>query len=309
MKKLLSLVLLLFVLIVCLTGCGKGEKQQDLKAKYNIYYLDTKSLGIVSETYEPTGTTKEELVEELLRALKTEPQNVVYKRAMPDTVAIKEYTFSEDKSLTINFEASYGELKGISEVLCRATIVKTLSQIPGLDYIIFNVNGQPLIDSNGMKIGLMTKDDFIETIGAQTNYKVTLYYAAEGGETLVDTTTVIEYSGSGSIEEIIINQLINGPISLGMYKAIPDGTTLLNVNSREGICYVDFNEKFLEPIPGISEEATIYSIVNSLAELPDISKVQFMINGKLLESFHDFSPFNGFLERNLEILEPESKIR
>ncbi len=300
---------MLIVFAVILTGCGKSGKQENLKAKYNIYYLDTKSSGIVSESYEPTGTTREDLVEELLRALKTDPKNIVYKRAMPDTVQLKEYSFSDDNSLTLNFEAGYSELKGISEVLCRATIVKTLSQIPGVDYIIFNVNGQPLIDSNGIKIGLMTKDDFIETIGAETNYKVTLYFAAEGGETLVATDTVIEYTGSGSIEEIIINQLINGPISLGMYKTIPEGTTLLNVNSREGICYIDFNEKFLDPLPGISEEATIYSIVNSLAELPDISKVQFQINGNLVEKFREYSPFNGFFERNLEILEPDSKSR
>ncbi len=307
MKKLLGLSLLLFILMVALAGCGKNGKQENQKASYNIYYLDTKSSGIVSESYEPTETTKEALVEELFRALKTEPKNMVYKRALSDTIAMKEYFFSDDNSLTINFEANYSELKGIPEVLCRATIVKTLSQIPGVDYIIFNVNSQPLIDSNGIKIGLMTAGDFIETIGAETNYKVTLYYGAEGGETLVATNSVIEYTGSGSIEEIVINQLINGPIALGMYKTIPEGTTLLNVNSREGVCYIDFNEKFLDPIPGISEEATIYSIVNSLVELPDISKVQFQINGKLVEKFRDYSPFNGFFERNLDIIEPGSK--
>lgn len=307
MKKLLGIGLLLLIFTLILTGCSKDGKQNNLKTVYNIYYLDTKSSGIVSESYEATGTTKEELVEELLRALKTDPKNVVYKRAMPDTVTIREYSFSVDDSLTINFETNYSELKGIPEVLCRATIVKTLSQIPGVDYIIFNVNSQPLIDSNGIKIGLMTDDDFIETIGAETNYKVTLYYASEGGEKLVATNSVIDYSGSGSIEEIVINQLINGPTELGMRKTIPDGTTLLNVNSREGVCYIDFNEKFMDPIPGVSEEAIIYSIVNSLAELPDINKVQFQINGKLVDTYHDFSPFNGFLERNLDIILPDSK--
>ena len=307
MKKLLGMSFLFLIISVILTGCGKDGKQENLKAKYNIYYLDTKSSGIVSESYEPAGTKKEELVEEFLRALKTEPKNMVYKRALPDSISIKEFSFSEDKSLIINFEANYSELKGLPEVLCRATIVKTLSQIPGVDYIIFNVNSQPLIDSNGIKIGLMRDEDFMEAIGAETNYKVTLYYAAPGGETLVATNTVIDYTGSGSIEEIVINQLINGPIALGMYKTMPEGTTLLNVNSREGVCYVDFNEKFLDPLPGISEEATIYSIVNSLAELSDISKVQFQINGKLVEKYRDFSPFSGFFERNLDIVEAGSK--
>ncbi len=308
MKKLSGLCLILFILTAFFTGCDKKDNgQDDKKAYYNIYYLNTKASGIASESYAPVKATREELVEELLNALRKEPENVVYKKALPDTVTIREYNFNEDGSLTINFEANYNELKGIPEVLCRAAIVKTLSQIPDVDYIKFNVNSQPLIDSNGTQIGLMTDEDFIESTGAATSYKVILYFAAEGGKTLVASDKVIYYTGNGSIEETIINQLINGPTELGMHKTIPEGTTLLNVNSREGICYVDFNEKFRNVIPDISAEATIYSIVNSLVELPGINKVQFQINGALVETFHDLKDFNGFFERNLDIINVSSK--
>ncbi len=306
MKKWMYAILLL--LTALLTGCNRNGSSSQIDSNiYKIYYIDSKTSGIVSEAYEPMGTTKEELVVELLMMLKSEPKNMVYRKAVPDIVTVKDYEFSNQDSLTISFDPNYSELKGIPEVLCRAAIVKTLSQIPGLEYIKFSVNGQPVIDSNGVQIGLMTDEDFIESTGTEINYKVILYFASEDGKSLVSTNSVIYYTGSGSIEEMVINQLINGPTEIGMQNTIPSGTTLLNVTAKDGICYVDFNEKFLEAMPAITDKVTIYSIVNSLVELPNINKVQFLINSSIRETFRENTSFDGFFERNLEIVEEGSR--
>lgn len=305
MKKWIYVMLL--VITALLTGCNRDGSNSQAKSNIKIYYIDSKTSGIVSEAYEPMGTTKEELVVELLVRLKTEPENMVYRKAIPDNVTIKDYEFSNPDSLTISFDSTYSELKGIPEVLCRAAIVKTLSQIPGLEYIKFNVNGQPLIDSNGVQIGLMTDEDFIENTGTEINYKVVLYFASEDGKSLVSTDSVIYYTGTGSIEELVINQLINGPTEIGMRNTIPTGTTLLNVTAKDGICYVDLNEKFLETMPEVTDKVTIYSIVNSLVELPNINKVQFLINSSIRETFRENTSFDGFFERNLEIVEEGSR--
>ena len=165
MKRLLSGVLLL--LVAMLTSCSDGNKVVNkLDNEYHVYYLDSKSSGIVSETYVPLGSTKEQLVTELLDALQTDPSNMVYKRALPEDVTIRDYSFVNDQ-LILNFDTKYSELKEIPEVLCRATIVKTLCQIPGIDFVMFNVNGQPLIDTNGVQMGLMTAEFFIENTGAE----------------------------------------------------------------------------------------------------------------------------------------------
>jgi germination protein M len=299
MKRTLFTVLLIAALFA---SCSVKEENEDiLKNEYQIYYIDSKSSGIVSEGYVPTGKTKEELVIELLRALQKEPSNMIYKKAIPENVAIIDYKII-DGQLTLNFDTKYGELKGIPEVLCRATIVKTLCQIPGIDFVLFNVNGQPLIDSNGNQIGLMTAEFFIENTGAEINYKVTLYFANETGDSLKKITRNIFYTGSSSIEELVINQIINGPTENGLYATVPAGTTLLNVSTKEGICYVDFNEKFLEKLPNISENVAIYSIVNSLVELPGINKVQFRINGEPAQSFNNIN-LDVLFERNLTINE------
>lgn len=300
MKRVFIAVILLMAALF--TSCSGNERDADkLKNEYQIYYIDSKSSGIVSEGYVPLGETKEQLVTELLAVMQKEPTNMIYKKAIPEGVTIMDYRIV-DEQLILNFDTKYSELKGIAEVLYRATIVKTFSQIPGIDFVLFNVNGQPLIDSNGNQIGLMTAEFFIENTGAEINYKVTLYFANETGDLLKKTRRNIFYTGISSIEELVINQIINGPTEVGLYATVPAGTTLLNVSTKESICYVDFNEKFLEKLPDISDDVAIYSIVNTLVELPGINKVQFHINGKPAQDFQNTN-LGVLFERNLTINE------
>ena len=306
MKKHMVIHLLL-LLTILLTACSGNNGQID--SDFNkIYYIDSKSSAIVSEDYTITSQTTQEMIDELLNMLTEPPKNVVYKNGIPDNVSIKSTSITNEGRLTINFDSNYSSLVGISEVLCRATIVKTLSQIKDVEYIEFYVNDQPLMDSNGVVVGLMTTEDFIESIESNTNYQASLYFANRKGNGLIEYSTSINYTGTGSIEELVIKQLINGPTVIGMYATIPEGTTLLNVSTKEGVCSVDFNESFLEKIPDISNEVAIYSIVNTLVELPNrnISKVQFLINGKVVSTYRENFPFDEFFERNLTLIE-ESK--
>lgn len=300
MKQIFIIGLLFMVTL--LTSCSSNNKNADISEnEYQVYYIDSKSFGIVSEGYISIENDTDRIVEELLEALQREPSNMIYKKAIPEGVTIMDYRIV-DKQLILNFDTKYSELKGLPEVLCRATIVKTLSQIPGIDFVLFNVNSQPLIDSNGIQIGLMTSEFFIENTGAETNYKVTLYFANETGDLLKKTTRNIYYTGASSIEELVVNQIINGPTESGLYATVAAGTTLLNISTKDRICYVDFNEKFLEKLPDISDNVAIYSIVNSLVELPGINKVQFSISGKPADTFQNTN-LGVLFERNLTINE------
>ncbi|MGB4657999.1 MAG: GerMN domain-containing protein, partial [Mobilitalea sp.] len=298
---------MILLMVLLMNGCNSKDNGSDTEdaSKVDIYYIDTKSSEIVSESYLPQGTTKEQQIEELLKKLKGNPTDVLYKSALTDKVVVNNYSFTEDGDLTIDFALTYNDLTGYKETLCRAAIVKTLTQISGVEYIVFTINEQRLVDSSGNVVGFMNEEDFIDTIGSETDYQVKLYFANKAGDGLVEYSTDIYYNGTGTIEELVINKLINGPTATGMYDTIPEGTVLLDVNTKDGICYVDFNEKFLEQLTDISDDIPIYSIVNSLVELPNmkINKVQFKINGKVQESYRENIEFDGFFERNLELIE------
>ena len=300
MKKI-GVLFMMLIMIVSLGACNNQKKPSDETSEVSIYYIDSKTSALVSETYEMISKDRDEQIEELLYMLKLNPENLLYKSTFTDIVTVKEFAFNEDSSLTINFEPNYNELKGINEVLCRAAVVKTLSQLPDVEYIQFSVNGQPLMDPNGNLVGIMTKEDFIDNTGTET--KVKLYFTNKKGDALVEYVTDITYTGTGSLEELVLEELMKGPSQIGMYPTIPDGTDLLQVEMKEGVCYVNFNNKFMEKIPELKDEIAIYSIVNTLVELPYISKVQFMINGEVQLTFGDGIKFDGFFERNLSLID------
>ena len=83
---------------------------------------------------------------------------------------------------------------------------------------------------------------------------------------------------------------------------VPEGTKLIKTTTKEGICYIDFNSSFLNKRAGLSDEVAVYSIVNSLAELSTVSKVQFTIDGVSVEKYGDGMVFDGIFERNLDIV-------
>lgn len=303
------LIVILLIITLVMTACDKKNDDIPKENEFQVYYINTKTSVLISERYLPISTTKEQQVQELFSKLKQAPEDLLYKSAVRDNIVINNINFGEDGRLTLDFDPSYSELTGVEEILCRASIVKTLCQIEGVEYIEFNVSGQRLMDSNGEAVGYQFAEDFIQNTGSETNYKVSLYFSDKSGTSLIESVSDIYYDGTGTIEELVIRQLINGPTEAGMYLTIPEGTVLINVTTKEGICYVDFNEKFLEKVPisddkFVSDEVAIFSVVNSLVELPNlnINKVQFLINGELRKTYRELDGFDGFFERNLKVI-------
>lgn len=295
-------IILIFLLaaIILPSGC-KEEAAREYP--YCLYYLDSTETRLVSEGYEPEAQEMEGLIGEFVEALGKDPQNFSYKKAKPDTIVIKEYWYdAEARVLTLNFDAGYSALTGVGEVLCRAAIVRTLCQVDGVDNVAFQVNGLPLMNSADKPVGRMNAEDFIDNTSANVN--VTVYFANEEGTALLGSDVTVTYDGTLSKEQIILGQLLNGPLEeeRDVYPTVPDGTEVLGVTTKDGICYVDLSAEFMQKRPEVSAEVTVYSIVNSLVELATVNKVQFTINGEVRKSY-DSIDFSGVFERNLELIE------
>lgn len=301
-KKLSLTFLILLFGILMAGGCSQKDKNvQDRKEGPFVYCIDQAETKIVEVKYTPKAKTRNELVKEYLEALSVEPADITLKRAIPDGLYVEKAEFS-DSGLSLYFNSAYNNLTGITEVLARACIIKTLCQIDGVEDIAFYVGGQPLGGLNGNPIGFKGADDFIDGSSAEDIY-VTVYFANEKGNKLVPSNLKISYDGNMQpIEKTILGILMKGPVEPNMKKCIPDGTQLLKVTTKDGICYVDFNDKFLNKVPGVKPEIVLYSVVNSLDELSTINKVQFTIDGSAKKTFQEDIPFDGLFERNLDLL-------
>lgn len=87
----------------------------------------------------------------------------------------------------------------------------------------------------------------------------------------------------------LINLLIAGPENEKLESAIPEGTKVNSCTLKGNTVYVDLSKEFIDNAPsGIEEESMIiYSIVNTLTELNEVSNVKFLINGEENMCFKD----------------------
>ena len=87
----------------------------------------------------------------------------------------------------------------------------------------------------------------------------------------------------------LINLLIIGPESEKLESAIPEGTKVNSCTLKGDVVYVDLSKEFIDNAPsGINEESMIvYSIVNTLTELNEVSGVKILINGEENMAFKD----------------------
>ncbi len=279
MKKRILSMLLIFVLLFTLGGCNQ-EKQKE--GEYQIYYLNMDRTKLVSEAYDSTGAEGEELLMELLNQLKMAPDNSKLRQTIPSNVEVNGISIN-GSYLFIDFNEKYNEMSPTEEVLVRAGIVRTLMQANVCSVVAFTINSEPLLAHDGTLVGTMSADSFVENPGKQINGSVettlTLYFANAEGTALVKETRNVHHSSNISMEKLIMEQLIEGPKSSSRQSTIPAGTTLISVSQVDGVCYVNLSESFRTQSATVPEEMILYSIVNSLVELPGVTRVQLAING------------------------------
>ena len=109
---------------------------------------------------------------------------------------------------------------------------------------------------------------------------LTLYFANKEGNGLVKEECEVHYSSNISLDKLVMTKLIEGPENSELQATLPSGTKIVMISVADGICYVNLDETFKNDQNNkIMEQIVLYSIVNSLTELPDVQKVQLSING------------------------------
>ena len=305
MKKYL---LLLGLIVILFTSCSEPDQEVELTTSHRIYYVNSSETKLVSEGYDAKGETADELVTELLNRLATPAENLLYRTPLNDTINLLDYKLEENDQLTLYFGDGYSTLTGVGEILTRAAIVKTLCQVPGVEHVAFYVNGQPLMKTAEQPIGWMEATDFIDNTGAETDFAqisyLTVYYANVFGDRLKEEHLKVEYVGNKTQEQLVLEMLIDGPMeeSENMRPTLSKEVKVNQVTTKDGICYVDFNAKFMEKLGGVTEEVALYSVVNSLVELPNVTHVQITVDGETKKLYHSI-PLNTLLERKLELIE------
>lgn len=286
------------LLLAGLTACVETEPED--ANVYQIYTVNNSGTKVESHSYVMQASEEEAMLEELTACLSSRPYKLEYKAPFSMGFDVLSMELSGGK-LVIDVSAAYLELSATTEVLVRAAIVRTFTQLPFVRYVGITVEGNPLFDNVGDVVGLMSADLFIDNDGNEINtYELTrvkLYFANMEGDKLIGAYREKYYSTNIPLERFVLDELIAGPSGAveGLYPSINPEVKVISVMTKDGICYVNLDANFLNVVNNVSTETSIYSIVNSLAELSNVNKVQILVNGEVPASVS-----NSVYERNLD---------
>ncbi len=299
MKRIYGSMLAFFCLLV-MTACR--QESLDGENVYQVYYVSNSETKVEMHAHEmQTYDTKDQL-QELVDCLSANPEKLEYKAPFGMGFQVLDMKL-EEGNLLIDVDAAYKELPAMTEVLVRAAVVRTLTQLPDVKLVMITVEGNQLYDKNGNTVSWMSADQFIDNDGNEINTyelaRVRLYFAGESGADLIEAVREKHYSTNVLMERFVVEELIAGPSGQieGLFPSINPNTKIINVMTKDGICYVNLDENFLTVVNNVPTDVSIYSIVNSLVELSNINKVQILINGEVPSSFS-----SSTFERNLDIV-------
>lgn len=115
----------------------------------------------------------------------------------------------------------------------------------------------------------------------EDHIQAVLYFADSDMDCLKAEEREISISLTDSFPLCLVNALISGPSEEGLRRILPESGTVLSAQIRDGICYLDLAEDCFDTYIGtdLQEKLVVFSIVNTITQLPAVDKVQILKNG------------------------------
>lgn len=304
MKKIFGFLL---ICILIFSGCsGTGETEGQQNGPY-IYYVDSNMTSLYTF---PVGTeTNDPDIDDYIKMLSEAPAGSGVRAPLGDITILE--TEIKDKVLTLDLGREYQTLSSTREILTRAAIVKTLTQIEDVNQVEFLVGGVALTNAKGDVIGAMDKDKFVDYFGkeqeALLSENLTIYYIyGDGGELIAETHRVY-FENTLSLEQAVIKCMKENPENNGARCAITQNTNIINITTTDGVCYLDMDMSFYDPNSDINPTVAVNAIVNSLCELDNVRHVQVNIINPTEGTGQDslVETLSGTYEKNMDIVRTE----
>lgn len=168
------------------------------------------------------------------------------------------------------------------KVIIIISIILILTGVGVWYFFFYNNQGQTEVNE------IIPEEEISEEQMRQTI--VSLYFYNETTQNLSSEGRLID------VKELVqdpyrklMEHLIEGPQNSGLSKTIPDGTRINRIEVKGDILYLDLSKEFIDNHVGGAEmeNATIYSIVNTMTNLTEINGVKILIEGEENKAFKD----------------------
>ncbi|HOJ79848.1 MAG TPA: GerMN domain-containing protein [Clostridiales bacterium] len=264
-------------------GDDGGGTDEDTKMIKVALYFPTIDNSALKKVEKEIPVVNKAILKACMLALIEGPGDPALRKPIPPGTEILGISI-KDGTAIVDLSKEFLNSSGLDEVTSRLSIVNTLTEIEGVDRVRLRIEGEDMAGPSGKPLGDMEParlDEEGRPLPGKT-MTVVLYFSDNEAMYLVGEPRDIEIPAGVSPEEAVLAELMAGPRNDDLWDAIPDGTKLLSVDTKDGVCTVNFSREYIENSPGgtAAERMAIFSVVNTLTELEGIDKVQFLVEGR-----------------------------
>lgn len=306
MKRILVIVV---VLVFALSGCSLLKQETATKENVDLFYALKGNVGLDKEDTDITYKNEDEKYLNTLQEWVKGPQDTAkFEQSLQAGVKVLAVSKEQDK-LTVNLSKEFGFFNGsMHEAATIAALVDTMVQFPEVNSVRITVEGADLIAPSGNPYGYLSEIKFNPNeTGNLNNREVTLYFADSQAMYVVAEKRTINIGENASKDILIkalIEELIKGPQTEGLWATIPAEARVNSVTVAGERVTIDFSEEMLTKHSrgAAGEDMTLTSIGNTVTEVEGIREAVLTVNGKPLNIEH------AVIDSNNPVVRMEEKI-
>lgn len=297
-------IIMLLMVLLSIFYIVKAPDQESFPAK--IYFLNPATNELEYEirniAYQEGRLMVSDVYNEMLKGPESKHLVTTFPADITDdvraniVVPVDNYTFDfnmKNNKIELAFPNAYRDLSTADEILFRASLVYTLTELPfvsGVEIFVLNGENKEVIQkADGTPLGMLNRDNLRVTPNITSEIvtikRVELFFPNKELTGLVKEyrNIQIHLSSQTSTEKAILEEIIKGPKTDGLITLFPADVVISDIKLESKICYVDFASPIdtKTQTDTAKQELLLYSIVNSLILNDTVTeKVQILINGE-----------------------------
>lgn len=277
-----KMLLLLCAALLAAGGCAAPEQAEGGGQSYLIYYSalndpEGESAVAAEERALPQG---QEPIPGLMTLLMQRPQGTDLATPFPSGLKLLDWTLEEGQ-LHLDLSEQYYSLSGVDLTLADACLTLTFSQLEEVESVYVTVEGHELPYRT---IQQLTAGDILLAGGAEEPMAlgVELWYLRQNGQALGMERRQIVKTVDQTVVQAVLAAWAEGPEEDGLTSCLPEGSQILSVELRNGVCTVDLSPEFIEGLPQDEKTAAlmVYAMVNTLCGVDGVEAVQLYVEGQ-----------------------------
>ena len=287
MKRKLTVLTALALVLLALAGCGVVQKEQEGLRLYYAAPLATHRGGdaIDSVTIDWDELPQGDQVaraESVLALLMGMCQEKGFQSPIPAGTTLRSVAIIGGTAC-VDFSGSYGQLSGMALTIADYCVALSLTQLDGIYAVRITVNEQELAyrDNDLFLAGdvlLTSMDDVVRTLTAR------LYFPNSDGVLTAEERLLTQYEGQ-SAADVVLSALGDGPSDDDLQPLAEKGLSGMTVRMDNGVCQLNVASASMEELEDDTARQLLLCVTQSLQSLEGISSVQLYIDGTYAETY------------------------